>query len=157
MIFLRSLAAFVIIALVVASCSNPERVRVASAPLPPLPRAKPADLPGGGGVMLSSAPTSEVEVATLGETASAPRALGEEVAEPTLPASSAPAPEEGHILRPPESSYVVQLGDTLFSISQRLEVPLAAMIDANPTNPDTVTTASQLANSGISSATSKPA
>src|SRR5699024_88907 len=45
--------------------------------------------------------------------------------------SARAAPEEGRMLRPPESSYVVQAGDTLFSISQRFEVPLAAMIDAN--------------------------
>ena len=132
MLYLRSLAAFVIFALALTSCSNPERVRVASAPLPPLPRAKPETLPGGGMTMVRDAPTQEVEVAPLREAASAPRSLGESGAQqPHSAPSASAAPEEGRMLRPPESSYVVQAGDTLFSISQRFEVPLAAMIDAN--------------------------
>lgn len=139
----RLFLSLVLLSLFVASCSNPERVRVASAPLPPLPRAKPLDSAGGAGGIINSAPTAEIEVATLEpgrshvstteeRTASAQGATAEASAVESEPSTSV---AEGSMLRPQASSYVVQPGDTLFSISQRFEVPLAAMIDANDLSP----------------------
>ncbi|HLW27936.1 MAG TPA: peptidoglycan DD-metalloendopeptidase family protein [Kiloniellales bacterium] len=140
MIYLRSFAVLLIIALMAASCSNPERVRVASAPLPPLPRAKPMDLAGGSVGPMASVPTSEVEVTAIGEAPAAspatspPAASPGDTAAPLQPEAAGGEGEASRLVRPAESSYVVQAGDTLFSISQRFEVPLAAMIDANGLN-----------------------
>lgn len=44
--------------------------------------------------------------------------------------AGAPAPA-ATLVRPESESYLVQRGDTLFSISQRVGVPLAGMIEAN--------------------------
>lgn len=141
---LRALASLLVVTISLTACSDPERVRIASAPLPPLPRAKPVDLAAGSEARVHEAPASEIEVTQL-ESGSGPRTLGavEPAASRDLePQTGEPPPaqeagaqtERGVVLRPQESSYIVQAGDTLFSISQRFEVPLAAMIDGNGLN-----------------------
>lgn len=93
-------ALLAVVLLLLAACADPERVRIASAPVwPPVPPPKPAHLP-------SSPPSMPIGMATL------------------------PAPA-ATLVRPEAESYVVQRGDTLFSISQRVGVPLAGMIAAN--------------------------
>lgn len=89
-------------ALAIAACSNPDRVRIATgAPWPPVPKAKPGGLP---------------EAASPPATTAAPPRF---------------QPPRFQRVKPAADSYRVQRGDTLFSISQRFDVPLAAVIDAN--------------------------
>lgn len=53
-------------------------------------------------------------------------------APPSMPVGVAPqSAPAATLVRPDSESYVVQRGDTLFSISQRVGVPLAGMIAAN--------------------------
>jgi|SRR5690625_2720830 len=138
MLFPRCLVALLVLPFVLAACSDPERVRLASAPLPPLPRAKPLDasVQASPGSRLFSRGTAAggIEVTPLDDVA----ADDASAAAPSRPATQGPgadsAPGSGQrarLLQPAEKRYVVQSGDTLFSISQSLEVPLAAMIDAN--------------------------
>lgn len=67
---------------------------------------------------------------------------GEDVRHPRPPHGHPPRPPERPPVRPPTEriDYVVQPGDTMFSIAQRFGIPLHTLIQANPQirNPDVI-------------------
>lgn len=125
--FAKLLALGLLGATLLTACSNPERIRNAT-----LPQSSPQSQPATSGPILPEAATPDnrdVDVAPLSGEPLASEPLASE------PVASEPAPAEATRVQPQETAHRVVAGDTLFSIAQRHDVPLAAMIDANNLTP----------------------
>lgn len=125
--FAKLLALGLLGATLLTACSNPERIRNAT-----LPQSSPQSQPETSGPILPEAATpdnSDVDVAPLSS-----EPLSSEPPS-SQPATSEPAPAAATRVQPQESAHRVVAGDTLFSIAQSYDVPLAAMIDANNLTP----------------------
>ena len=119
-------------ATLLTACSNPERIRNAT-----LPQSSPQSQPASSGPILPEAATPDDRDVDVVPLSSEPLASEPTSSEPlsSQPATSEPAPAAATRVQPQESAHRVVAGDTLFSIAQRYDVPLAAMIDANNLTP----------------------
>ncbi|MDF2096379.1 LysM peptidoglycan-binding domain-containing M23 family metallopeptidase [Aquibaculum arenosum] len=124
-------------AALLTACSNPERIRNAT-----LPQSSPQSQPASSGPILPEAATPDdrdVDVAPLSSEPLFSEPLSSEPSAPEPSSSEPPSSETAKAaatrVEPQESAHRVVAGDTLFSIAQRYDVPLAAMIDANNLTP----------------------
>lgn len=125
-------------AAMLTACSNPERIRNAT-----LPQSSSESQPASSGPILPEAATPDnrdVDVAPLSDESRPAQPLASEPSssEPQSSetvTSSVPDSAETTRVQPQESSHRVEAGETLFSIAQRYDVPLAAVIDANDLSP----------------------
>ena len=119
-----------------AACSNPERVRITQSPgaPPPLPVRKP-EVAAAGPVFdpAEVRSPSSVQSVPLG----APTPLPEPAAGTAVrpPPSSIPTPTPVTAALPPGGRYRVQPGDTLYGIARRFGLPVQSIVQRNGLTP----------------------
>ena len=128
-----------------AACSNPERVRITQSPgaPPPLPVRKP-EVPAAGPVFdpAEVRSPSSVQSVPLGAPTPLPEpAAGTAVGPPPssiptpTPAATLPAPAPATAALPPGGRYRVQSGDTLYGIARRFGLPVQSIVQRNGLTP----------------------
>ncbi len=133
--------------ILLAACSNPERVRITQSPgaPPPIPVRKPETLAAApvfnpaevrAPSSVQSVPLGAPSPQTLPEPAAgtAVRPPPSPIPSPT-PAATTSAPPPATMALPPGGRYQVQPGDTLYGIARRFGLPVKSIVERNGLTP----------------------
>ena len=133
--------------ILLAACSNPERVRITQSPgaPPPIPVRKP-EVAAAGPVFNPAEVRAPSSVQSVPLGAPAPQPLPEPAAgtavrpppspiPPPTPAATASAPPRATLALPPGGRYQVQPGDTLYGIARRFGLPVKSIVERNGLTP----------------------